>query len=140
MKNKRGWIKIVEAFIAVLLITSVLLIIINKGYIGGKDISQKVYDVQLSILREIELDDSLRAEILGVENIPVEVDENSEVYKRIENRKPAYLKCSAKICDLNVICALDNYPDTDVYVQSVAIATTLQSDAMRQLKLFCWRI
>ncbi|MBD3247200.1 hypothetical protein GF378_01110, partial [Candidatus Pacearchaeota archaeon] len=54
-KDKRGWIRIIEAFIAVLLVAGALLIVINQGYIGKADISEQVYEVQLAILREIEL-------------------------------------------------------------------------------------
>jgi len=38
IKNKGGWIKVVEAFVAVLLIGAVLLIIINQNE-ENKDIS-----------------------------------------------------------------------------------------------------
>ena len=64
MRNKRGWIRIVEAFIAVLLVAGILLFVINKGYIGRRDISQQVYDAQLAVLREIQLNDTLRTQIL----------------------------------------------------------------------------
>ena len=39
--NKKAWIRIIEAFVALLLITGVLLIVINKGYIGKEDVSSK---------------------------------------------------------------------------------------------------
>src|SRR3989344_493349 len=65
--DKRGWIRVVEAFVAILLIVGVLLFVINKGYIGKKDISKQVYDAEISVLREIELDDNLREEILKLE-------------------------------------------------------------------------
>ncbi|GAJ11607.1 unnamed protein product, partial [marine sediment metagenome] len=69
-KNKRGWIRIVEAFVAILLVTGVLLVIINKQYIGKDDISAKVYDVELSILREIQSDTALRDSILQAGTLP----------------------------------------------------------------------
>lgn len=135
--NKRGWIKIVEAFIAIMLIAGVLLIVINKGYIGKSDISSKVYKIQLAVLREIELDDGLRGDILtavlGEDNIP------NGVQNKISNRIPKNLECKAKICELDKICALDSYnTEKDVYAQSVAIVATLQNYDPRQLKLFCW--
>ena len=74
MKNKRAWIKIVEAFVAILLVVSVLLIVLNEGYIEKNDISLKVYEIELSILREIQSNNSLRADILNIEKseLPVE--------------------------------------------------------------------
>jgi len=141
MKNKKGWIKIVEAFFAIMLIMAVLLVVINKGYIGGKDISKKVYSAQLSILREIELDDILREEILNVKNLPIEENDDGfppSVKTRIDERLPNYLKCEAKICELDKICAIDNSQVKDIYAQSVAIVADSENYYPRQLKLFCW--
>lgn len=67
-KNKRGWIQIVEAVVAVLLVATVLLITINKGYIGKSDISESVYKTELSILREIETNDNFRTEMITLCN------------------------------------------------------------------------
>lgn len=140
MKNKRGWIRIVEAFVAILLIAGTLLIVINKGYIGKKDISKDVYEIETSILREIELNDGLRAEILNVEPIPTEdTTYFPEVNDRIQRRIPDYLECKAKICKMNEICVLDNLDiEKEIYAQSVAISASLDTYNPRQLRLFCW--
>ena len=49
LQGKRGWIRIVEAFVAILLITGVLLLVMNKGYIGKKDISGQVRDAEWAV-------------------------------------------------------------------------------------------
>tara|TARA_Y100000034_G_scaffold122656_1_gene168398 strand:+ start:6285 stop:6710 length:426 start_codon:yes stop_codon:yes gene_type:complete len=139
--EKKGWVKIVEAFIALLLIASVLIIVIDKGYITKKDISSKVYETELSILREIELDDNLREDILNI-NLPMNWENESfpqEVKNRVNERTPSYLECKTKICELDKICALDKYPNKDIYAQSVVISANLEIYSPRQLKLFCWR-
>ena len=135
--NKRGWIRIIEAFIAVLLIAGVLLIVIDKGYIGKNDISEKVYQSQLAVLREIELDSALRQEILNVD-LDGGAVVPTNVSNRISNRMPDYLECASKLCRLDKICALDEYIKKDVYAQAVAITATLEDYSPRQLKLFCW--
>jgi len=143
MKNKKGWIKILEAVIAILLITSVVLVVINRGYIERRDISSKVYAAELSILREIQLDDNLRNDILEVIP-PSEWDDESfplSVKNKIVSRTPNYLYCEAKICEMYGICGLEKYPEKDVYAQSVTITTTLETppeEQLKQLKLFCW--
>jgi len=141
IKNKRGWIKIVEAFVTILLVAGVLLIVINQGYIGKTDISSQIYDVEISILREIQLNDTLRNEILSV-TPPIEVTEDnvSQTWNKITDRTPGYLDCKAKICEMEELCQLDEYPEKDVYAESVAITTTLETEEVkyRQLKLFCW--
>ncbi len=134
--NKKGWIKIVEAFIAILLVAGVLLFVINRGYIGKTDISERVYQAQLSILREIELNDTLRTEILSA---PLDGDVPDEVINKINERKPDYLTCTSKICKMDVICESDETPlDKDIYAQPVAIAAEGSTFNPRQLKLFCW--
>jgi len=135
--NKGGWIRIVEAFIAILLIAGVLVFLISKGYVGGPDNSEKVYEIENAVLYEIQLDETLRAKILSV-SIPFDVPETDSIRQHIDNRIPGYLYCEAKICELNQICALDNYPQQDVYAQSIAITASLADYKPRQLKLFCW--
>ena len=61
--EKRGWIRIVEAFVAILFIMGVVLIVINKGYFKESN-EEKVYQIQAEILREIQLNDEFRKEIL----------------------------------------------------------------------------
>ncbi|MAH03416.1 hypothetical protein CMI39_01370 [Candidatus Pacearchaeota archaeon] len=139
--EKKAWVKVVEAFIALLLIASVLLIVIDKGYITKKDISPKVYEAELSILREVELDDNLREDILKI-NLPMNWENESfpkSVKDRINERTPSYLECVAKICEMDKICALDEYLNKDIYAQSVVISANLEIYSPRQLKLFCWR-
>jgi hypothetical protein len=142
-KNHKGWIRIIEAFVAILLVAGVLLIVINKGDIGKKDISSTIYDVEISILREIQLNDALRNDILSV-TPPVEWNDTNfplSIKNKIIDRIPAYLDCEAKICFMDEICELNEYPKKDVYAQSVAITATLQTpeeEHLKQLKLFCW--
>ncbi len=141
--GKRGWVRIVEAVISLLLITGVLLVLISKGYLKKEDFSSEIYSSQLALLREIQLDENLRTQILETDlsNGPVSWDNPAfpqDVKNKINERKPEHLECTAKICLLDKICALDNYPTKDVYVQSVAITATLQKYDPKQLKLFCW--
>ena len=159
LKNKRGWIQIVEAFVALLLIIGVVLIVINKGYFG-KNRAEKIHDIQASVLREIQLSNSLRDFILNIDAVSIPVESHNgdvldvsdtdltkfplSVWNRIDQRVSEYnyLECRAKICGLNEACGLNDYPDKNVYTQPVAIsASTSQAGGSlspRQLKLFCW--
>lgn len=153
--NKKGWIRIVEAFIAILLVAGVLLLFINKGYLGGKtDISEKIYQAQLSILREIELNEDLRERILtagdSIKSISGGTPEvryyspnppfPSAVWDAINKKIPDYMKCNAAICEMDKVCpSSDQTPtDKDIYAQAVSITATPKRDGFRQLKLFCW--
>jgi hypothetical protein len=141
--QKKGWIRIIEAFVAILIVAGVLLVTVGEGYINKEDISEKVYNDQIKILREIELDSSLRNDILNLEVsiIPVESDEPDfpqGLTDKINIRMPNYLECKAKICELEKVCALNSYVEKDVYAQPVAIAADENNYSPRQLKLFCW--
>jgi hypothetical protein len=147
MVNRRGWIRIVEAFVAILLVAGVFLVVVNKGYIEKEDISSDVYDAQLSILREIQLNDELRDEILNVpaSSLPLEGGESFPplTQDRIEERTPNYLECRPVLCGVSGACELTNPRSRDIYAQSVIITVSFQTDpaenlSPRKLKLFCW--
>ena len=141
--NKKGWIKIVEAFIAILLIAGVLLMVINKGYSEKEDISMKVYTSELQILREIQQDLDLRDEILDLDEelLPIRWEDNDfplNLKNNIISRIPNYLNCEAKICATNDPCFFDKTIDGDVFVRDITITTNLTTYSPKQLKLFCW--
>jgi hypothetical protein len=140
-KNKRGWIKIVEAVTAVLLVTGALLILINQGYFGKSDISSEIYDTQLSILREIQLNDAIRNDILNSSPLPVNwTDSNfpESVKDKIGERTPNYLECNARLCAIGDTCDFVGGDSKDIYAQSVVVSSALEIYDPRQLKLFCW--
>ncbi len=141
--NKKGWIEIVEAFVAVLLIAGVVLIILNKGYLEKGDISEEVYKIELSILREVQTNDTLRTEILDApEPLPIEWQNESfplSVKNKIVTRTPNYLECIGKICNMTIMCSLGEKKEKDIYSQSVTITSTLQGGVgYRKLNIFCW--
>ena len=140
ISQTKGWIRIIEAFVMILLITGILLIVLNKGYISKNDNSQEIYENEQGILREIQLNNSLRQEILDIGVLPVEWDIFPENVKNkiISEIKP-YLNCEAKICDVNEICVLSKISNEDIYVQKAIITATLEKYSPRQLKLFCWK-
>lgn len=142
IKDRGGWIEIVEAFVAILLVAGVILIVLNRGGFQKTDISEKVYQAELSILREVESNESLRENIvLAEEPMPIEwgdVRFPIEVKKRIITRTPNYLTCIGKICNMNQTCVTDEAEEGDIYSQAVAITSTLQNITFRKLNLFCW--
>lgn len=140
--QKKGWMKIVEAFVVILLLIGVILIVLSDDSSESDTISEKIYSAETIILREVQLNNTLRAEILELTSVPIESENSSFpilIETTMENRVPNYLECSAKICDLNDSCYLSEYPEEDTYAQSVAITSNLQMYNPRQLKIFCWR-
>ena len=143
MKNKKGWIKIVEAFVAVLFIAGILLIIISSKHLVISDPDSDIYDSQLIILRDIQMNNTLRQFILDAIP-PVESDDvgfPQDVKDRIDYLTPSYLECLAKICEIELDCNLGTLLERNIYVQTVMITVTETQEGVmdpRQLKLFCW--
>lgn len=142
MVNKHGWIKIVEAFVAILLVVGVLLVVINKQS-DGEDVSDRVYNAEISIIREIQISDSLRDDIMikAQAGLPLEWESSgfpANVKNLITTRTPNYLECIAKICNTTDSCYLTSYSEKDTYAQAGIITGTQDIYEPVQLKLFCW--
>ena len=141
IRNIRGWTRIAEAFVAVLLLASIVLFVISKGDNQTGDISPAVQDVEISILREIQLNSTIRAEVLGTNGEINWTDFPSQVPNtntKINSRIPNYLNCMAKICDPSGPCLLTGVQEKNIYAESAMITSTLNTFKPRMVKLFCW--
>jgi hypothetical protein len=142
IKSKRGWIRLVEVFIAILLLTGVLLIIANKSNTPDKDkLAIEIYQKEIAMLRNIELNYTLRTEILNAAPLPVEWEDFDSaipnVWDKIVYLTPQNLECKAKICLMNQICTTDGLSGGDIYAKSVIISANIDTYSPRELKLFC---
>ena len=142
-RNRSGWIEIVEAFVAILLISGVLLVLFTQQNSEGTDMSTSIYTTQISILREIQTNDNFRNEILSPVDtaLPIEWESPNfppDIKAKIVERTPNYLECKAKICSLDNECILSPSPKGNVYAQEVIISFTLTQEGYRRFKLFCW--
>ena len=137
LSEKRGWIKVVEAFVAVLLIAGMVLSLIGGGYIKKEDKSPKIYEIETGILRGIQNDDSLRIEVLNSSlAMPAEGGDVPLIIRdKIQLDPPNYLKCAAKICDVGDSCVLSGAGQEDIYARAALFSS---SQTSRQLKIFCW--
>ena len=141
IKNKKGWLKIAEAFVAILLIAGIVLIVINRGSNQqSEDASSLVKDVETGILRKVQLNEALRTEILGTSgevNWAMFPTQAPNTKATIENNIPAYLSCEAKICNPSGPCSLAGTQNKNIYVESAMITSTLSTFKPRMLKLSC---
>lgn len=128
MKNKKGWLRIVEAFVAITLITGVLLFLYS-GTIDKTKRSDEVYNLQKSILDEVSFNDNLRNDVLN--NNP------ENIKTMIQNRVQTSFNFEVKICSVEEICNLDTY-QTGVYSSERVISSNLTAYQPKKLKLFMW--
>jgi len=134
--NNKGWIRIAEAFVSVLIVIGAAIVVI-KGGLQGDDISEKIYDVEMSISREIRLNESLRSEILGTSGTIDWNDFPSQTKNKIIDETPRGLECIAKICPPESICLLEEESEKNIYAHSTLIFSTLTNYNPRIIKLFC---
>ncbi|MFZ1971010.1 MAG: hypothetical protein WAU65_02420 [Candidatus Nanoarchaeia archaeon] len=140
MKNQRGWIRIVEAFVAVLLIGAVLVIVIDQQNNQQATPQVSIYNYEIYILRTIELNYSMRGEIISSTpplnwksyNFP------SDINNTITSLTPSSLVCVAQICLTTDLCQSGLTLKKDIYAQSVFITAIDTNYSPKQLKLFCW--
>lgn len=145
-KNKRAWVKMIEVFISVMLLTGALALILNKNVFTG-DATQEINNEIDYLIKKIQLDDSLRGEILGT-SLPVDWDNfgssglintESEINDFQTNLHPNLI-CEARVCSLNDACLNSNAPsDKSIYSRAGYISADLETYSPRQLKVFCWR-
>jgi len=141
--NKKGWIKVVEAFMAVLLIGGVIIVIINSNSeVNSEDISSKVYKDEKAMLRAVELDDSCRTSIFSLSdsNLPASLNGSAfpqNVKTKLEQKNPGYLICVAKICKISEECVITNTQSKEVYSTYSVIFANLQTYNPRKIVLSC---
>lgn len=140
IKNRRGWIEIMEVFVTILLLTSVLFVVIGNSSSKAKLITPIIYGEEIAILRDIGLNNTLRTEILGA-TLPIEWNQFSselpEVEEKISSMTPTNLECIAKLCALDDLCVSDEFTSENIYVKSLMISADLDTYSPRQLKIFC---
>lgn len=142
MNNKKGWMEIVEAFAAIMLVAAFLLIMFNRSN-KGDDFSYEVYTIQISILREIQTNDIMRSEIANAsEPLPISWGDSrfpADIKNKITERTPSYLECVGQICSPTETCVLDREIKKDIFSEFVTItAIAGEGEVYRRLNLFCW--
>lgn len=135
--NKKGWIRIVEAALAILIIFGVLLTVLGTRQIilNGQDLSALIPP----LLEEISKNVTLREKIISNDSSAI-VDINLYLKERI---KQPYLNYTAKICLPTEVCSLESYPINakgDVFAAERIISSTLTQYNPKKVKIFLWRI
>ncbi len=128
MKNKKAWLRIVEATIAILIIASVLFIMITRE---PKKDPIDIHDMQRFILEQISSNDTLRGEILQGQT-------TAKTDAFINDIKPSHWDFTIRICQVDEVCGMPFYVEKEVYADEILIAANLTHYQPKKLKLFVW--
>jgi len=134
-RGKRAWMRIVEAFIAVLIIVSVLVFSVAKFDHGSR--AEEIQKMQRGILEQIALNDELREEILYYSS----TKDLSKTEAFVRQGAPAYWEYSIKVCEIENICGMDVYVGEigkEVYSDEILISSNIHIYNPQKLKLFVW--
>ena len=129
-KDIKAWLRIVEAFIAILIVMGVVLVVLsNQG--AGKDIGEDIYEKQRQVLNIISKNNGMRAYVLA--------GNNAEINNFISDMVPANWNYAIEICDLDSICNSVSTPnDKEIYTTEVVITSTLNDYNPKKLRFFVW--
>ncbi len=135
--QKRGWMRILEAVIAILILASVLIYFTVKNQVDtqNKQAVQRIIDLQANILQDIASNSTLRNATL----------QNDTVMLRnfIEFNLDRSLNFSIGICLINeTICPPVPTITTrsDVFVDERIVSSTLDNYNPKLLRLYVWRV
>jgi len=130
MRNKKGVLRIIEAVVASLIILGVLLFVVLPRYSVDNPFEDSVYDLENSILDEIERSEDLRRYVL---------DENVVELQNFLNRKlSGNFKGKVKVCGVEAVCIVEVPYNKDVFVKERVISSTLEEYSPKKVVLFVW--
>ena len=105
INNKRGIIRILEAFIAILLILGAVVIVFSK--FSSKSLEdQNIIETEKLILEQLAGNAQFRDEVIKMSEIS---QVSSELNNFISNRIPAKYEYEFRVCELQSVCSASNY-------------------------------
>ena len=139
--NKKGFIRILEAIFAIMLIMGAVLIIISNN-LQTSDISEEAYEKQRYILDVISNNETMRNEIISPDEDLTSLEQLTETNDFINKTMPSSWKYSGCVISVERICSPGNVPDDkELYVSETIISSSLKKDysTAKKLRLFIWR-
>lgn len=130
LNNKKAWLRLLEAFLGVMIIAGVILFVFaNKP----KENTNATYinHLQSSILEEIATNENLRIAVLSNKILLI----NETVSKKI----PSNMGFDVKICELSqeIGCKL-TYTEKETYTKDRIIATNITLYSPKKVRLTIW--
>ena len=132
MVNKKGFIRTLEAVIAVVVVLTFIYVVILKAETPTGEVPFNIRDTQKFIFEEIALNDAHRNCIVSSSSGPCLC---TGINQLIEGNKPAGYNYACEICNKAQSCAnLDIPLDKSVYTDSIFIG----KDKFKILRVYFW--
>src|SRR3989338_11460204 len=140
VKNKRGWLRILEATIAILIMSSVLLVVYSKQSDVSSGKNKNIENLQEKILSDFLEDPTSR-------NLILSEDVENRLTAQIGSLVPDSIGYHLKVCPLTehvTPCKMTDGDlvretiDKDVYVAERLISSNITSYSPKIVRLFMW--
>jgi len=143
MVNKRGWLRVVEASIAVLLVIGAILTVSNsQTNRENKELEDQLAFAITNIAENVSARESILNYSLSEldnnpNNLQIMAKLNSSIYSQFRGIRPNIL---LKICPANEPCVINYNTLGEVFSQEVIISTTPHSSAFspKKLRVIAW--
>ncbi len=129
-KNKKAWLRIVEAFLAILIVLAAVLTTMSRTKPVNFVNEEEVYAKQRQILDVIVKNDSLRENVIQ--------NNTQEIKDFISGVIPKNWNFAISICELNDVCYAETPNDRDIYSTEAMVSSTLIEYNPRKIKFFVW--
>ncbi len=136
--GKRGWIKVVEAFMAIMMLLTIIFVIINVNSFASNERSDIEKDA-FEILMLIANNDSLRELILNTSSFPE--DSTDPLFpskiRDFSKMSPANVECYFRICQINEECLATQKSENEIYAKDILITNSMEIYNPKKIKIFC---
>jgi hypothetical protein len=139
VKGKRGWIKIIEAYLAIMLFMGLVFIIIQSQTFDKKTTSIFEED-QFTIMKKIQSNETLRNEILNISILPQNNDMTSfpVITKNYFENEIGQKNCSLNVCEVNEPCFFYEDVKNEVYSKDFIIFSNSTYYSPRKVNIVCY--
>ncbi len=139
-KNKRGWVKILEAFISIVLLIGLLFIIINSKSLNLEE-DKNIVEKESEILEAIQIESQYRNQIFSITDLPINSTNSSfpsNITDYLSSTSPAGYNCVLKICFPNNNCEVEDNLKKSIYVRDTIVFSNKEIYSPRILKIYCY--
>jgi len=130
MKNKKAWLRILESFLAVVMVLGAVLVIMSKQQVQ-EDLSEEIYETQSKIIEVISKNQTLRDYVITGDKEKIDIT--------LRSMLPQTFAFATNICEVETSCNTEETPhDKPVHAREVLITTNIKTYAPKKLRFFIW--
>ena len=129
MHKKRGWLRIMEAVIAILILSSIMLLLYINN-VPQKSVSSSIGDLQSRVLDEMSSRADLRDAVL--------LNNSEDLLAFVSPKIPSNFNYTLIVCDLSSPCQFSPSTTKEVYVEDRIVSANLGTYSPKVVRLFVW--